>query len=357
MRIALVTTIKPVKDSGNGGAEYAHALYECLSRGNDVDVVYALESPRRNDVGGLAYTNTLFKAKVKLLASEAYDIVHVTDQELGFVAKILHGRTSAKIVTTVHDLERFRKELYRGFVQKAYNEIVKRNIISALRYSDGILCNSSQTLEDVKAVFGTPKRCMVVSHPVKPSVLKAASPIRKRHGTFTIGYIGALAYHKNVMLLLKAAKLMKNEKAYRFMVYGTGTEHDSLVDYKNRNGLDNVEFPGFADEKRIAQIYDSFDVFVFPSMCEGMGLPILEAQSRGLPTIIYSKGRITEEVARYCFKARDERQMAQIIRRLHTKGYSEKGRKKETAYAREFSDEATAGKTFEFYKSVLAHQH
>ena len=49
---------------------------------------------------------------------------------------------------------------------------------------------------------------------------------------------------------------------------------------------------GLALEERLIGIYDSFDVFAFPSLYEGFGLPILEAQSRGLPVIIYKYGKI-----------------------------------------------------------------
>jgi len=91
---------------------------------------------------------------------------------------------------------------------------------------------------------------------------------------------------------------------------------------------------GFAPEEKIVEIYDSFDVFVFQSLYEGLSYPILEAQSRGLPVIIYKYGKIPKEVRKYCFEAESPEHMAQIIEELKENGYSEKKRKEAINYAR-----------------------
>ena len=356
MRIALVNTIKPVKGSGNGVVEYAYQLYEYFKRSNDVDFIYAIDSPKRNDLPGLVYTNTLFRSKVKRLLKEDYDIIHIMDHEIGFVAKMLHGHTNAKVLTTVHDLARFDKGIHKGVLQKSYNRIVKRNIKLALEFSDAVMFNSSQTMEDVKNMFGLPKKYRVINHGVKDSVLKnkfAKDKQSKRDNLFKIGYIGALAYHKNVIMILKTAEIIKDRNNYKFIVYGTGIEYKTLLDYKNRHGLENVEFMGFAPERKIAQIYNSFDAFVCPSLYEGFGLPILEAQARGLPVIIYRHSKIPKEVRRYCLEADDAEDMARIIKDLKENGYGKRLKNKATRYARSFTCERTAEETLKVYNDML----
>ena len=112
-------------------------------------------------------------------------------------------------------------------------------------------------------------------------------------------------------------------------------------------------FNGFAPESRLVQIYDSFDVFVFPSYYEGFGLPILEAQARDLPVIIYKKAKIPVEVRKYCFEAESQEHMAQIIEDLKENGYNEKLQMKATKYARSFTWEKTAKETLEVYKKLI----
>jgi glycosyltransferase involved in cell wall biosynthesis len=353
MRIALVNTVKPMEGSGSGIVEYAYQLYTRIKRDNDVDLIYALDSQKRNDLPGLIYANTFFRARIRKLASAGYDIIHITDHEIGFVAKMLHGNVDAKIITTIHDFARFARNMHRGPVQRSYNMLVKRNVMSALRFSDAILFNSSQTKYEVEYKFALPKKYEVINLGVRSSVLQGAPSSGARGKTFIVGYVGSFAYHKNVMMILRAARALKDGSAYRFMVYGTGIGYNELVDYKSAHGLKNVEFKGFAREGRIAQIYDSFDAFVCPSLYEGFGLPILEAQARGLPVIIYKYSKIPREVRRYCLEADDVEDMARIIKDLKENGYGKRLKNRATRYARSFTYEKTAEETLKVYNDML----
>jgi len=122
---------------------------------------------------------------------------------------------------------------------------------------------------------------------------------------------------------LQAAELIK-DKNIKFNIYG-----DKEYWYENfdKYAPANVKFMGFAPEEKIVEIYDSFDVFVFPSLYEGFGLPILEAQARGLPVIIYKYGKIPKEVRKYCFEAESPEHMAQIIEHLRANCYNGKRKK------------------------------
>jgi glycosyltransferase involved in cell wall biosynthesis len=355
MKIVLLSIVKPAAGSGDGTTEYVYQLRKQLEGKAEIEVLYSLDSVKRNNVRGLIATNTVFKDKIKELAASDCDIVHITSQELGFSAKILkEGKSTAKIITTIHDLTRFEKVYHRGFVQQAYNALVTKSIIDSVIYSDGLIFDGKQTLEDTVRLMGKiPGMTRVVTLGVKENILE--TPVgRKRRKVFTIGYIGALATHKNVSLLLKAAKLLKGKGSFRFVIYGTGVENVSLLKYKEANGLNNVEFMGFAPEEETPRIYDSFDAFVFPSLYEGFGLPILEAQARGLPVIINENGKITPEVRRYCFKVNDEKGLAKLIVKLQKEGYLGKDKIRAMKYARSFTWEKTAEGTLNMYRKMLS---
>ena len=96
----------------------------------------------------------------------------------------------------------------------------------------------------------------------------------------------------------------------------------------------------------------SFNAFVFPSLHEGFGFPILEAQSRGLPVVIYKYGKIPKEVKKYCFEAEDDEHMAQIIENLKENGYNKRKKEKATEYARSFTWEKCAIETMKVYKEL-----
>ena len=358
MNILLISTSKPYKGSGTGLTEYAYQLSEhlklTLSNNDRIDFLYSLSDSKRNNIKGLLYANTSFKKMIANVPKNKYNVVHITDHEIGFAAKILKKTgNNAKIITTIHDLSRFEKGLHRGLSQKVYNKLVQGSIKDAIKYSDFILCNSSQTFDTVVERFGHIKNMKVVSHGTNDKIIKAELPKRRVSKEFTIGYIGALMKHKNVIFILKAAKILKSKPGYRFIMYGTGADRDMLLGFKQNNGLGNVDFKGYQNESSKLKAYDSFDAFAFPSLYEGLGYPILEAQSRGLPVIIYKYGKIPKEVRKYCFEAESPEHMAQIIENLKGIGYNEKLRKKATAYARSFTWEKCARETLEAYKKVL----
>jgi glycosyltransferase involved in cell wall biosynthesis len=210
MKIAVISAVKPVEGSGLGMTEYAYQLINHLKAIDNelkIDKIYALPEPRRNNISGLVYANTLFKKKIASIPKGEYDIIHITDHEIGFAAKILKkNMVDAKIITTVHDLSRFEKGIHRGLAQKAYNKLVKGSIKDAIKYSDYILCNSSQTYQTIEERFGKLRNMKVILHGTNDKIIKTPITKNNREKIFTIGYIGALMKHKNVIFILNAAK-------------------------------------------------------------------------------------------------------------------------------------------------------
>ncbi len=358
MNILLISASKPYKGSGIGIIEYTYQFSEhirhLLNKKDKIEFLYALNESKRNNTKGLLYANTTFKKLIKEISKDKYDVIHITDHEIGFAAKLLkEAGNKAKIITTIHDLSRFERGLHRGISQIIYNKLVQGSIKDSIKYSDFIVCNSSQTLNTINERFGQIKNIKVVLHGINDELLKAPIHIRRQNQKFTVGYIGALMKHKNAILLLKAAEILKSKPEYKCVIYGTGADKDMLLRFKQKNGLDDVEFNGYLKEGNKLKAYDSFDAFVFPSLYEGLGYPILEAQSRGLPVIIYKYGKIPKEVRRYCFEAESPEHMAEIIEDLKENGYNEKLKKKATEYAKGFTWGKCAKITFKIYKKML----
>jgi glycosyltransferase involved in cell wall biosynthesis len=349
--IALINIIKPMAGSGDGITEYTYQLYKALKANENVELIYSLEESKRNNVTGLIRANISMRNKV-LRARSKYDVYHITNQEVGFVAKSLKKKFSAPVVTTVHDISRFQAGLQRGVLQTTYNRMVRSYVKDAIFNSGFLLYDSRLTMSEVQKRFGARKNGKVVNIGIKDSVITAKDTERKENDKFSVGYVGSFAHHKNVILLLEAANIIDDER-YVFNIYGSGVEERSLLEYKKAKNVKAARFMGFAPENRIVQIYDSFDTFVFPSLYEGFGLPILEAQARGLPVIVYKGGKVSEEVKRYCFEADDAAHMANIIYDLKENGYNEKLKREATAYARSFTWEKCARETLDVYKSLL----
>ena len=350
LKITLVNSVKPIAGSGDGITEYTYNIYMQLSKQNTVVPVYSISNSIKNDVTGLLKVNLDLRSRAKAAVTANPDVVHITNQEVGFAAAATKASNpDIPVVTTIHDISRFEKGLHRGLLQRAYNAMVRRSVTQAIKLSDFLLFDSSQTKMDVKKMFDI-GRHSVVNIGIDKKYSVAAK--RKQRRPFTVGYIGSFAYHKNVIMLMKAAKESKG-MGIRFSIYGLGNEYETLKDYRIHNELQWVSLNGFAPENRKVEIYDSFDVFVFPSLYEGFGLPILEAQSRGLPVIIYKNCRISKEVRKYCLEARDEQHMADMIYGIKENGYDRRLQKQAASYARSFTWEKCAIETMHAYKKLL----
>ncbi len=350
LKLAMINSIKPMAGAGDGVTEYAYQMQSKLKHIVMIDQVYAINKARKNDVFGLAKVNALLSRKASFAAKKDYDIFHIVNQEVGFAAgDVKRVNNLNRVVTTIHDIARLEQGLHRGVVQKIYNHMVNNSIATAVAESDYLIFDSSQTMKKVRERFGF-DRGGVINIGIDSKLF--VKTIGKVHKNFSVGYLGSFAHHKNVSMLLDAAARLNRERI-QFLIYGAGTEEGNLRKFVKSEHLKSVYFMGFAPEEKKRSIYDSFDVFVFPSMYEGFGLPILEAQSRGLPVVINSKGEIPEEVARYCFKADDSEHMAQIIIDIKNDGYDDSMRKNAMKYARSFSWEKCVLKTLEIYKTII----
>jgi len=330
-------------DTGLGIQRYMFELYINLIKiSNNIEKVEF--KPIKFIGNGISFAIKTFFADFS-----KYDILH----NLMSIPFLGHKDSKNVVITTAHD---FQPILYPQFTfdhdatikDKLWLRLVVYPGFKSTLSSDYLICNSTQTKEEAIGLGFDKDKIFVANHGVDKRFFK---PVKQKgyRNIFTVGYLGALRKRKNLEFGIKAANLI-NDKNIFFDIWGKKEyEYEYLRSVaKNKN----INFRGFAPEDKIVEVYDSFDAFIFPSYHEGEGLPILEAQSRGLPVIIYKYGKIPKEVRKYCFEAESPEHMAQIIESLKENGYNEKERKKAMEYARSFTWERTAKKTLKIYKEL-----
>lgn len=123
-----------------------------------------------------------------------------------------------------------------------------------------------------------------------------ASATVSSSGKNVIGTAAVLEERKGHRFLLEAAALLKEQGlrlTYRFA--GEGSERESLQRIAYRLGLrDEVLFLGFVSD--IPTFLSSVDIFVLPSLYEGLGIAVLEAMAAGKPVVASRTGGIPELV-------------------------------------------------------------
>ena len=343
------------RSTGLGAPVYMYELYNHLKR---------LSHPNRFEVEkieygrisagdlkllneGLGWLYLVFKSALEDYS--AFDILHKVDIKPIFP----YNKGNAIFVTTAHDFQPIlAPELDRDMKNGIGNRLrlsleIRYSLRLALR-SDFLTANTTMTRDDAIALGFDKKRIFVAPHGIDE---RYRDPIKKRKNKeYTVGYMGSFRYRKNLPFAIKA--FTKTEGKMHFEVWGKKAYDYDKLESLARNDR-RIKFMGFAPEDKIVDIYDGFDAFVFPSFYEGEGLPILEAQARGLPVIIYKDGKIAKEIRKYCYEAMDEEEMAGIITRLKEEGYEGKRRDDAIRYARSFTWENTARKTLEAYEEMI----
>ncbi|MBQ3409300.1 MAG: glycosyltransferase [Clostridia bacterium] len=129
---------------------------------------------------------------------------------------------------------------------------------------------------------------------------KKRQELKIKDNTKVIGFVGRLQYQKNPMFLLKILhELVKFDKDYMLLVIGVGDKEQEMRDYINKNQLDsNVTFLGRRSD--VNDLYSAMDVFVLPSIFEGLGIVLIEAQASGLKCVTSDNvpilTRVTENI-------------------------------------------------------------
>ncbi|MFQ5952775.1 MAG: glycosyltransferase family 4 protein [Candidatus Omnitrophota bacterium] len=205
---------------------------------------------------------------------------------------------SAKFVTTVHDIiplvhsEGFREE---------YLKKLDQDIRKVLDESDLIVVDSNSTKNDLEKMFSPVSKRIEVVYPGRD---ESFSPIdkeseligdfKRRHGIDRefILFVGTVEKRKNVMNLVRAYNELKKEKnlPHALVIVGMkGWEGGKAYELVEELGLkDEVKFTSYIDRRDMNLFYSAADLFVYPSLYEGFGLPILEAFSCGTPTVTSS---------------------------------------------------------------------
>jgi glycosyltransferase involved in cell wall biosynthesis len=171
--------------------------------------------------------------------------------------------------------------------------------------------------------------------------------------------VSAKRPHKNLMRLLGALARLPAEHRPLLVMPGYPTPHEEELRARaSELGLaDGVRFLGWLSESELEDLYGAADAFVFPSLLEGFGLPVLEAMARGVPVASSDRASLSEVAgdAALLFDPEDEASIANAIERiLGDRELAERLRAAGLAQAARFTWEAAAEGTVASYRRALA---
>jgi glycosyltransferase involved in cell wall biosynthesis len=107
-------------------------------------------------------------------------------------------------------------------------------------------------------------------------------------------FLGTLEPRKNLVTLLEAyAALPPAERLPLILGGGKGWDYEPIFETVERHRL-TVQFPGYIELEELPFWYNCAETFLFPSVFEGFGLPVLEAMACGTPVIVSNTSSLPE---------------------------------------------------------------
>jgi len=177
----------------------------------------------------------------------------------------------------------------------------------ALRRVDAVITVSACSRRDILAHFGlSPKRIAVIPEGVEPRFRPVPDSPERRAALARYGvappfllYLGGINARKNLSRLLEAyARLRERHPRLRLVIGGKRQwQAGEIMATFARLALgDAVCFTGYVEDADLPALYSAAEVFVFPSLYEGFGLPPLEAMACGTPVVTSTVSALPEVV-------------------------------------------------------------
>jgi glycosyltransferase involved in cell wall biosynthesis len=382
MKIGIDCSAVPGARTGVG--EYTYNLVQALSRIDKVNsyvlypFFYHLINPDYNNADLPATDNFCVDRRPPAFPILLQRFVHLagrtlfTEEMLGDV-DIVHSTTFCaprfkdghkRLVVTIYDLT----VITHPECHKKLNiRHCKKGIEDAVRYADAIIAISEHTKKDLVNIAGAPEDLVHVTPlaadpglgPVKERAV--LDKVRKKYGLpgRYVLFLGSLEPRKNVATLIRAYAALPAEikDEVRLVIAGAkGWMNSPVHDTLDKLGLlDRTTFTGYVDRADLSALYSMAECFVYPSLYEGFGLPVLEAMACATPVVTSNTSSMPEVAgsAARLIDPLDHARLAGILEEiLKSKDLQKDMIRKGLRQAAMFSWERCAAETLEVYEKV-----
>ncbi len=219
---------------------------------------------------------------------------------------LLHGRAYAlpvgwrgPTVVSIYDLSFLRFPKAFNIANRVYLTATTR---AAAKRARRIVTISEHTRRDIVRLLGVPEQRVDVTYPaaeeryrlMPPAEVEAFRLARGLPEAFVFA-VGTLEPRKNVVGLLRAYARLPRPRPPLYVGGGAGWRFSPIFDTVGQLDLHgDVQFVGYVPEDELPLWYNAARLFVFPSLYEGFGLPVLEAMACGTPVITSNAASLPE---------------------------------------------------------------
>lgn len=296
------------------------------------------------------------KGIVADLQRDGIDLYHGLSHELPAGIK----KSGIKTVVTIHDLIFMHFPDQFGWVSR---RIYAMKVKYACKVADKIIAISKKTKDDlVKYLNVEPNKIEVLYQGIDPafSIKQSVEQKEKVKAKYKLPEsfllsIGTIEVRKNLLLTVKALALLKNN--IPLVVIGRPTKYiDQVKEFISVSKLtDRVIFLHDVQFDDLPAIYQMASIFIYPSLYEGFGIPVLEAVSSEVP-VIAATGSSLEEAGGPGGIYIDPQNENELARQIESLFENETLKQKMIAqgiqHTKQFADDKLAEQLMQLYKTV-----
>ena len=205
----------------------------------------------------------------------------------GFVCPLIKA---VKYITVIHDMTFFSHPQVHTFFKKLYFPfMIKRSV----KRSEKIIAISYNTKKEIIKYIKIPPEKIVVTHLSANKFSKSNIKDEKKFLSEKYNikseyllFVGMIEPRKNLDLIIEAFKKFSDKTIKLVIVGKKGWMVDDLFEKIKLKNLDEqIIFTGFVPDNELEIFYKTAKVFLYPSLYEGFGIPVLEAMTTGCPVI------------------------------------------------------------------------
>jgi glycosyltransferase involved in cell wall biosynthesis len=242
---------------------------------------------------GGRFTVYLFAAIYMLLQGRKFDQILDIANGIPFFSPLFTRTPSTLLVHHVHDKQWLSEFPY--LIAKV-GQFIERKVAPLPYRNRQVITVSSSTKEALAGIGFDPSQIQIIYNGV--DIEKAGNPGPSRNHGQHIAYVGRLKRYKRINLLIKAVSDLRSDfPDIHLDIVGEGDARDELEQQVEKLGLQqHVTFHCFVDEQTKYEILRNAYVFVTPSVHEGWGLSVIEANALGCPAIAYNVPGLSESI-------------------------------------------------------------
>ncbi|MBM2818340.1 MAG: hypothetical protein HW410_22 [Nitrosarchaeum sp.] len=269
----------------------------------------------------IQYVINAYRKGTSIVKKEKIDIIHSNNFSPALAGSLISSITRVPHITTIHDIfSTYDKNFWKKWAKQSRVSYTNAMLVPffeklMMRFKfDCIHTVSEATRNDIIRIGAKKPICVI------PNTIEDEELIQMEIKKEQFVYLGRLVFYKNVEVILRALNIViKEYPNVKLIIAGDGPHKTTLQEIAKKI-KNNVIFMGYVTPIEKSKLLAESNALLFPSLCEGFGLVILEAFAQNRPVLVSDLKPMSDIITHgdtgYVLDPNDESEWAEYILKL-----------------------------------------